>query len=351
MGIAERASSPASTIDARAAIDAIPRIYNFAADVIERNLKAGRADKVAYIDPRGTWTYGKLAERVDRFGAVLRSLGVRREERILLALLDTIDWPTAFFGAVKTGVVPIPVNTLMTEDDYRFMLADSRARVLVVSEELFAKFANLIDASPGPRACDRLGREPARPSPLRGSDRRRTGGVRTPRRPSATTCASGSIRPARPAGPRAQCTPTPICQLTADLYADGVLGLKETDVCYSVAKLFFAYGLGNAMTFPLWPAPHGAVAGAADAGWRRQDSARASGDGVLCGADVLCGVSREPRCTSAFRAQAEAAAFPPARRCRRRLGSVGKIVTASIFSTASARRKCCTSSFPIIRAT
>ena len=132
----DAAAKVTPTIDARAAIDAIPRNYNFAADIIERNLKAGRADKPVFIDPRGSWTYGQLAERVDRFGHVLRSLGIRREERILLALLDTIDWPTAFLGAIKAGVVPIPVNTLMTEDDYRFMLADSRAKVLVVSEAL-----------------------------------------------------------------------------------------------------------------------------------------------------------------------------------------------------------------------
>ena len=78
---------------------------------------------------------------------MLRSLGIRREERILLALTDTIDWPTAFLGAIKSGVVPVPVNTMMTEDDYRFMLADSRARVLVVSEVLFPKFANLIGSA------------------------------------------------------------------------------------------------------------------------------------------------------------------------------------------------------------
>src|SRR5207245_9965747 len=132
------------SLDARAAVEAIPRSYNFAADIIERNLKAGRADKAAFIDPRGSWTYGQLAQRVDRFGNVLRSLGIRREERIMLALFDTIDWPTAFLGAIKAGVVPIPVNTLMTEDDYRFMLADSRAKVLVVSEALFTKFVKLI---------------------------------------------------------------------------------------------------------------------------------------------------------------------------------------------------------------
>src|SRR5438128_8016734 len=142
--MADAAAKLTPTIDARAAAEAIPRSYNFAADIIERNLEAGRADKPAFIDPRGTWTYGQLAERVDRFGHALRSLGVRREERILLALFDTIDWPTAFLGAIKAGVVPIPVNTLMNEDDYRFMLADSRAKVLVVSEALLAKFAKLI---------------------------------------------------------------------------------------------------------------------------------------------------------------------------------------------------------------
>src|SRR6186997_1050751 len=125
-------------------VGAIPRQYNFAADILDRNLKAGRADKPAFIDPRGTWTYGQLAERAAKFASILRSLGVRREERVLIALLDTIDWPTAFLGCLKSGVVAVPVNTLMTEDDYRYMLADSRARVLVVSEALFPRFQKLI---------------------------------------------------------------------------------------------------------------------------------------------------------------------------------------------------------------
>src|SRR5437763_3763032 len=124
--------------------EAVPRDYNFAADILARDLAAGRKDKVAYIDPRGAWTFGQLAERVDRFGAVLRHLGIRREERILICLLDTIDWPTAFLGALKAGVVAVPVNTLMTEDDYRYMLADSRARLLVVAEEIYPKFARLV---------------------------------------------------------------------------------------------------------------------------------------------------------------------------------------------------------------
>src|SRR5712692_2254970 len=250
MALAEVAVKPASAVDARAAIEAIPRVYNFAADIIERNLVAGRAKKPAYIDPRGTWTYGQLAERVDRFGRVLRSFGIRREERILLALLDTIDWPTAFLGAIKAGIVPIPVNTLMTEDDYRFMLADSRAKVLVVSEALFPKFANLIGSSPDLMHVIVSGEN------ARGHRRLEEllANARLDSYTAPTTrddiCfwlyTSGSTgRPKGAVHVHAN------LRLTADLYGAGVLGLKESDVCFSVAKLFFAYGLGNAMTFPM----------------------------------------------------------------------------------------------------
>src|SRR5580704_16257728 len=128
--------------------DGVPREYNFAADVLERNLRAGRGHKPAYVDPRGSWSFGQLADRAARFGEALRALGVRREERILLCLTDTIDWPTAFLGAIKAGVVPVPVNTLLNDHDYRFMLTDSRARLLIVSEELYPRFAGLIGSSP-----------------------------------------------------------------------------------------------------------------------------------------------------------------------------------------------------------
>src|SRR3984885_6353193 len=137
-----------SSLPAPAPDSAVPRDYNFAADILARNLGAGRADKLAYIDQRHGSSYRALAARVDRFGSVLRSLGVRREERVIICLLDGIDWPTTFLGAIKAGVVPVPLNTLLTESDYRFMLEDSRARTLVVSEELFPKFANVIGTSP-----------------------------------------------------------------------------------------------------------------------------------------------------------------------------------------------------------
>ncbi len=233
-----------------APIDATPRDYNFAADILKRNLDAGRAGKLAYIDHRKGWTYGELAERVERFGHVLRSLGIRREERVLICLLDTIDWPTAFLGAIKAGMVPVPVNTLLTEDDYRFMLDDSRARLLVVSEELYPKFAKAIGAGTDLEHVIVSG-EKAHGHP-RFEDL--LAGAKTEAVTAPTTrddmCfwlyTSGST-----GKPKGAVHTHADLKLTDELYGKPFLGITESDVCYSVAKLFFAYGLGNALTFPM----------------------------------------------------------------------------------------------------
>ncbi len=247
MAIAEaRAAEP----NAAEPVGLVPRNYNFAADVLQSNLAAGRANKPAYIDARGALTYGQLADRVARFGAALRGLGIRREERVLLALLDTVDWPIAFLGCLKAGVIAVPVNTLLTEDDYRFMLADSRAKCLVVSEALFSKFEKLIGESPDLEHVIVAG---ATPHGFRLFDD--IIGADEPEDYTApTTCddmafwlyTSGST-----GKPKGAVHVHASLKLTADLYGTPVAGLKESDFCYSVAKLFFAYGLGNAMTFPL----------------------------------------------------------------------------------------------------
>jgi benzoate-CoA ligase family protein len=233
-----------------AAADAIPRDYNFAADILKRNLDAGRAGKLAYIDQRRGWTYGDLAERVDRFGYVLRSLGIHREERVLLCILDTIDWPTAFLGAIKAGAVPVPVNTLLTEDDYRFMLDDSRARLLVVSEELYPKLAKAIAAS------KELAHVIVSGETTHGHERFETllAGAKKDAVTAPTVrddmCfwlyTSGST-----GKPKAAVHTHADLKFTDELYGKPYLGITENDVCYSVAKLFFAYGLGNALTFPM----------------------------------------------------------------------------------------------------
>jgi benzoate-CoA ligase len=228
----------------------IPRAYNFAADILRRNLDAGRGGKPAYIDPRGSWTDGQLDERVDRFGAVLRGLGVRREERILICLTDTIDWPTAFLGALKAGVVAVPVNTLMTEDDYRFMLTDSRARLLVVSDVLYPRFARLIDE------CTDLEHVIVSGAETHGHKRFEDLLAQAKAEPYAAPTTRDDIAfwlytsgsTGRPKGAVHVHADLP---LTHELYAAPTIGLTEHDICYSVAKLFFAYGLGNALTFPL----------------------------------------------------------------------------------------------------
>jgi benzoate-CoA ligase len=245
VAIQAKAEAPAPT-----GVGAVPRQYNFAADVIDRNLKAGRADRPAFIDPRGTWTYGQLADRVARFAGVLRSLGVRREERVLIVLLDTIDFPTAFLGCLKVGAVAVPVNTLMTEDDYRFMLADSRARLLVVSEALYPRFEKLIDEAAdlehvmvsgdnahGLKLFEEL-----------------IGSTKPCNETAPTLCddvaywqyTSGST-----GKPKGAVHPHADLRLNNDLYAVPVVGVTENDLCYSVAKLFFAYGLGNSLNFSM----------------------------------------------------------------------------------------------------
>jgi len=126
--------------------------YNAAADLIERNLAAGRGAKTAFIDDRGSCSYAELAERVGRFANLLRRLGVLPEQRILLCLYDTIDFPTAFLGAIKAGVVPVAVNTQLSPAELAFMLADSRARAVVVSAPLLpaieAALAQLAEPRP-----------------------------------------------------------------------------------------------------------------------------------------------------------------------------------------------------------
>jgi benzoate-CoA ligase len=233
----------------------VPRNYNFAADILARNLDAGRAAKTAFIDHRGKYSYADLAERVERFGHVLRALGMRAEERILICLLDTIDWPTAFLGAIKAGIVAVPVNTLMTEDDYRFMLEDSRARVLVVSEELLPKFKAAIAASKSLGHVIVSG-DKASGEPVNGHHHLADLLANVDNKPAtaATTSddmcfwlyTSGSTgKPKGAVHTHADLT------LTDELYARPILGIGENDICYSVAKLFFAYGLGNALTFPM----------------------------------------------------------------------------------------------------
>ena len=228
----------------------IPRTYNAAEDLVGRHLTAGRGGKVAYIDDAGQCTYAELADRVNRFGNHLLSLGLRMEDRILIAMHDTIDWPVAFLGAIKAGIVPVAVNTLLTPKDYEFMLSDSRAKALLVSEPLLPQFQSFIGKLPflkhvivsGSSSHSFLsfkklleeGKTELAAAPTTRDD------------PCFWLYSSGST-----GMPKGTVHVHSSMRVTAGLYAEGVLGMKQSDVIFSAAKFFFAYGLGNSLSFPL----------------------------------------------------------------------------------------------------
>jgi len=235
-----------------ATLPPLPDRFNFATHLIERN--AARPGKVAYIDDHGALTYGDLADRIRRMAGALLALGLRREERVLLLMHDCNDWPVSFLGALYAGIVPVAVNTLLTADDYAYMLAHSRAQAALVSEALLPTLqaamarrphevrALLVARADGalPEGAHAIVDLVAAATPLA------TAADTGPHDPGFWLYSSGST--GRPKGAvHTHANP----YWTAELYGTPILGLREDDVCFSAAKLFFAYGLGNALSFPL----------------------------------------------------------------------------------------------------
>jgi len=237
-------------------VQTLGEYFNFAEHLITRNVK--RSSKAAYIDDHGGLSFGELSEQIQRAAAGLLASGVRREERVLLLMHDCNDWPVAFLGAMYAGIVPVAVNTLLTVDDYAYMLRNSRSQAVMVSgallptlREAMAKAAaqrghevkSVIVSrpsgvlAPGEVAMDELLVQHAplpAPAETRADD------------PGFWLYSSGST-----GRPKATLHSHANPYWTAELYGTPVLGITEQDACFSAAKLFFAYGLGNALTFPL----------------------------------------------------------------------------------------------------
>src|SRR6201996_1625444 len=118
--------------------------YNAVTYLLDRNIDEGRSQKLAYTDTVSELTYGELQRQSCRVANMLRRLGVRREERVAMIMLDTVDFPAVFLGAMRAGIVPVPLNTLLTSDQYAYVLADCRARVLFVSEALYPAVKDIV---------------------------------------------------------------------------------------------------------------------------------------------------------------------------------------------------------------
>lgn len=225
-------------------------LYNAAQDLLERNLLAGRGEKIAFIDAAGGYTHCELADRVDRCAVALLTLGVQAEQRVALCLLDTIDFPCCFLGAIKAGIVPVPLNTSWNPVEFAFALYDSRAKVVVVSESLLPR---VLEAAALARWHGQIvvsGKPPDRLPCLEELTRAVQGSAPVAATRPDDVCfwlySSGST-----GNPKATLHVQTSMVRTAELFARGVLGFRKDDVVYSSAKLFFAYGLGNSLSFPL----------------------------------------------------------------------------------------------------
>jgi benzoate-CoA ligase family protein len=243
----------------------VPPTFNAASYFVDRHLLEGRGGKIAIEHGDERVSYAELHERVNRFGSALRQkYGVATGDRIALLLLDTPEFAYSFFGAVKIGAVPIPTNTLWKASEYRYLLNDSAARVLVISEELLPEFTRLSRADVpslehvivAGAGTSSTGNTLAATLALGSAEL--TGEPCAHDQPAFWLYSSGST--GRPKGCVHLHHDMMVC---AELFGRGILGITEADRTFSVAKLFFAYGLGNALYFPLacgattilWPGP------------------------------------------------------------------------------------------------
>lgn len=227
------------------------RDYNAAVEFIDRHVTEGRGAKTAFVDPARNLTYGELRDQAARVGPMLARLGVEQESRIALVMLDTVDFPVLFWGAVRAGAVPVLLNTRLTVDQYRYLLHDCRAKVAFVSPALLPMIEEAATDLPHLRHIVVCGGGPPHLPRFEALLALENEGAAP-----AQTCADDIAYWLYSSGTTGM--PKGVMHVHGALRAmaqnAGVLriGYREDDIVFSAAKLFFAYGIGNAMICPLW---------------------------------------------------------------------------------------------------
>ncbi len=228
-----------------------PEQFNAAAVFVDSHLEAGRGPKAAILCGDEVVTYRDLHERVNRFGNALTALDVRMEERVAILMPDTPELVYAFFGAIKIGAVAVPVNTMLMPRDYLYLLNDSRARVLVVHDSLFANYdairtelkflAHVIVVGTPQAGCLDLAALMREASPeLKPAETSKDDSAFWLYSSGTTGFPKGTIHLHHD------------MVVESEFYGRQTIGVTENDISFSVAKLFFAYGLGNGLCFPLY---------------------------------------------------------------------------------------------------
>ena len=228
-------------------------VFNAATYFVDRHVREGRDAAIAIECEERRISYAALFEHVNRTGSALRTeLGVKPEERILLLMLDGPEMVFAFFGAIKIGAIPIPVNTLWTSADCEFVVRDSRASLVVVSAALVSRIIDVLPNCPSVRHVVAVGAAVANDRILDFESLVRRASPELEAEPTSGDAPAFWLYSSGSTGRPKGCVHLQHDMLVcAEAYARGVLGIDASDRCFSVAKLFFAYGLGNAMYFPL----------------------------------------------------------------------------------------------------